>query len=205
MPVHALECIHESGAQRMDVDIDTQSDDKRLNKLVAATVVILSVFMAITKVKDDNIVQAMQKAKSESVDAWTEYQSSRIKLHVDENGLAALRLLETIGVDKAIAGKQAAEYEADITKYKARSAETMAKAKAFEAEYDRLNFHDDQFDMSDAFVSIAVALAAVAALTEAFWLLTVAWGSGAIGMMFGIAGFLGFNLRPEWLAQLLGT
>ena len=186
---------------------DIEGDDKRLNKLVAATVVILTVFMAISKVKDDNIVQAMQKAKSESVDAWTEYQAARIKLHVDENGLAQLRLLEAsmASVDKAIAGKQAAEYESDIKKYQARSAETMAKAKALEAEYDRLNFRDDQFDMSDAFLSIGVALAAVASLSEAFWLLCVAWGSGAIGLMFGVAGFMGFNLRPEWLAQLLGT
>jgi len=189
----------------MDVEVDTASDDKRLNRLVAVTVVILSVFMAISKVKDDNIVQAMQKAKSESVDAWTEYQAARIKLHVDENGLAALRLLETTGVDKALAARQAAEYESDIKKYQARSAETMAKAKALEAEYDRLNFRDDQFDLSDAFLSIGVALAAVAALAETFWLLGVAWGSGAIGLGFGIAGFAGLNLRPEWLAQLLGT
>ena len=187
------------------MDIETQSENKRLNNLVAVTVVILSVFMAITKVKDDNIVQAMQKAKSESVDAWAEYQAARVKLHVDENGLHTLRLLETIGADKVLAGKQAAEYEADIKKYQARSAETMAKAKALEAEYDRLNFRDDQFDMSDAFLSIGVALAAVAALAETFWLLAVAWGSGAIGMMFGTAGFVGLNLRPEWLAQLLGT
>lgn len=186
------------------MDIETESD-KRLNKLVAVTVVILAVFMAVSKVKDDNINQAMQKVKSDSVDAWAEYQSARIKLHVDESGLSTLRLLETIGIDKAIATKQAAEYEADIVKFQARSAETMAKAKALEAEYDRLNFRDDQFDMSDAFLSIGVALAAVAALAETFWLLAVAWGSGTLGMMFGIAGFLGLNLRPEWLAQLLGT
>ncbi len=186
---------------------ESEGDDKRLNKLVATTVVILTVFMAITKVKDDNIVQAMQKAKSESVDAWTEYQAARIKLHVDENGLANLRLLETssVSVDKALAAKQAAEYEADIKKYQGRSAETMAKAKALEAEYDRLNFRDDQFDLSDAFLSIAIALAAVAALTELFWLLAVAWGAGGLGLMFGVAGFAGFGLRPEWLAQLLGT
>ena len=184
---------------------DIEGDNKRLNRLVAATVVILTVFMAISKVKDDNIVQAMQKAKSESVDAWAEYQSTRVKLHVDENGLATLRLLEPVGVDKALAAKQAAGYEADIKKYQARSTETMAKAKKLEAEYDRLNFRDDQFDMSDAFLSIAVALAAVASLTEAFWLLAVAWGSGALGLMFCGAGFLGLNLRPEWLAQLLGT
>jgi ABC-type phosphate transport system auxiliary subunit len=168
--------------------------------------VILTVFMAISKVKDDNINQAMQKAKSESVDAWAEYQAARIKLHVDENGLSTLRLLETTGqIDKTLAAKQAAEYESDIKKYQARSAETMAKAKALEAEYERLNFRDDQFDMSDAFLSIAVALSAVAALVDSFVLLYIAWGAGAFGLFAGIAGFLGLSVRPEWIASLLGT
>jgi hypothetical protein len=190
----------------MDTDVKTESSDKRLSNLVAVTVVILSVFMAVTKIKDDNINQAMQKAKAEAVDAWAEYQAARVKLHVDENGLSHLRLLETAGnFDKALAAKQAAEYEADLKKYEARSAETRAKAEAREKEYDRLNFRDDQFDMSDAFSSIAVAVAAVAALADSFWLLYVAWGSGAIGVLFGIAGFAGLNFRPEWLAQLLGT
>jgi hypothetical protein len=190
----------------MDTDSKTERSDKRLNDLVAVTVVIVSVFMAVSKIKDDNIVQAMQKAKSESVDAWAEYQAARLKLHVDENGLAHLRLLETTGnIDKALAAKQAAEHESDIVKYQARSAETMAKARALENEYDRLNFRDDQFDMSDAFLSIGVALAAVASLVDAYWMLYLAWGAGGLGLMFGIAGFLGWNIRPEWLAVLLGT
>ncbi|MSO66988.1 MAG: DUF4337 domain-containing protein [Pseudolabrys sp.] len=190
----------------MDADIKTESSNKRLNDLVAVSVVILSVFMAVSKIKDDNINQAMQKAKAESVDAWTEYQAARIKLHVDENGLAQLRLLETAGnFDRALAAKQAAEFEADIKKYVARSKETRTKAESLEKEYDRLNFRDDQFDMSDAFTSIAIALAAVAALVDSYWLLYVAWGSGALGMIFGFAGFAGLNFRPEWLAQLLGT
>src|SRR5205809_6779925 len=117
----------------MEVEIKTESGDKRFNNLVAVTVVILSVFMAVSKVKDDNIVQAMQKAKSESVDAWAEYQATRVKLHVDENGLAQLRLLETTGtIDRPLAAKQAAEYESDLKKYQASSTETMAKAKALE-------------------------------------------------------------------------
>lgn len=190
----------------MDTDSKTESSDKRLSNLVAVTVVILSVFMAVTKIKDDNINQAMQKAKAESVDAWSEYQAARVKLHLDENGLAQLRLLETAGnFDRALAAKQAAEYEADIKKYEGRSKETRAKAEGREKEYDRLNFRDDQFDMSDAFSSIAIAVAAVASLVDSFWLLYMAWGSGALGMGFGIAGFLGLNFRPEWLAQLLGT
>jgi hypothetical protein len=181
-------------------------EDKLLNNLVAVTVVLLTVFMAITKTKDDNINQAMQKAKADSVDAWAEYQFARVKLHVDENGLNQLRLLETTSqVDKALAAKQAAEYQADIKKYEDRSKETRAKAERLEAEYERLNFRDDQFDMSDVFLSIAVAVSAVAALVDSFALLYFAWGSGAIGVFFGIAGFANLGFRPEWLASLLGT
>jgi hypothetical protein len=190
----------------MDTDVKTEGSNGRLNDLVAVTVVILTVFGALTKVKDDNINQAMQKAKQESVDAWAEYQAARIKLHVDENGLTQLRLLESAGaIDRALAAKQAADYEADIKKYQGRSVETRAKAERLEAEYDRLNFRDDQFDMSDAFLSIAVAVAAVASLVDSFWLLYVAWASGALGVLGGVAGFVGLGFRPEWIAQLLGT
>ena len=104
----------------MDADVKTDGSDKLLNNLVAVTVVILSVFMAVSKIKDDNVTQAMQKAKQESVDAWAEYQASRIKLHVDENGLTQLRMLETAGnIDRAVAARQAADYETDIKKYEA--------------------------------------------------------------------------------------
>jgi hypothetical protein len=89
----------------MDADVKTDSLDKRLNNLVAVTVVILSVFMAISKI-NDNVTQAMQKAKQESVDAWAEYQASRIKLHVDENALTQLRALESAGnIDRAISAR----------------------------------------------------------------------------------------------------
>ncbi len=184
----------------------SEDSGKRLNDIVAVTVVILTVFLAICKVKDDNINQAMQKAQSEAVDAWAEYQAARLKLHVDENGLSTLRLLETTGtISKELAEKQAAEYQSDIKKYEGRSAETMAKAKAREAEYERLNFHDDQFDFSEAFISIAIAVAAVAALTNAWWLLYIGWASGAVGIVFGVAGFIGLGIHPDWLAKLLGT
>ena len=42
--------------------------------------------------------------------------------------------------------------------------------------------------------------AAVELLREAF-----AWGSGALGIIFGIAGFLNLSLHWDWLAKFLGT
>src|SRR4051812_45639447 len=196
----------EGGATMSDAGELSKGDDKRLNNLVAVTVVLLTVFMAITKTKDDNINQAMQKAKADAVDAWAEYQFARVKLHVDENGLNQLRLLESTGqVNKELAAKQVAEYEADIKKYEGRSKETRAKAERLEAEYDRLNFRDDQFDLSDVFLSIAVAVSAVSALVDSFALLYFAWASGALGLSFGIAGVANWNFRPQLLAGPFGT
>jgi ABC-type multidrug transport system fused ATPase/permease subunit len=191
----------------MDIEVKAEEpSDKRLNNMVAITVVVFAVFTTVSNIKGGNINQAMQKAKTESVDAWSEYQAARIKLHVDENGLSTLRLLESTGqVDKALAAKQAAEYEADIKKYEARSKETRAKAERLEKEYEELNFRDDQFDLSEAFLAMATALAAIAALVELFWVLYVAWAAGAYGLTMGIAGFLGLPLRPVLLAALLGT
>jgi hypothetical protein len=45
----------------------------RLNTWVALTVAILATFMAVCKVKDDNIVQAMQQAQADRVDHWGYY------------------------------------------------------------------------------------------------------------------------------------
>src|SRR5437762_12240175 len=54
----------------------------RLNMAVALAVAILATFMGITKVKDDNIVQAMLQAKSDAVDYWSEFQAKSTKQHL---------------------------------------------------------------------------------------------------------------------------
>ena len=45
----------------------------RLNAIVAVTVAVLATFMGICKVKDDNIVQAMQQAQADKIDHWSYY------------------------------------------------------------------------------------------------------------------------------------
>lgn len=175
---------------------------KRLDKLVAITVVLLSVFMAVTKVKDDNIVQAMHKAKSDAVDTWAEYQSARIKLHSVEHTLVMLKVLPPGGNADELA-KAIADGQKDIERYTARSKETMDKARALEKAYDDMNVRDDQFDSSDVFLSIAIALAAVATLTEIWWLLYVSWASGGLGVALGVAAFSGLGFRMQWLADFL--
>lgn len=187
------------------MDTDAKGASERLNNLVAITVVIISVFMAVSNVKDGNIGQNMALQKADAVDTWSEYQSAKLKLHLAENALAQLDVLASAqGADAALVAKEKARLEGAIGKYTAKSAELMRDAKAHEAEYDALNLHDDQFDMSEAFLSIALALAATAALTSLYWLLYVGWGASALGFVMGMAGFLGANLHSDLVARLLG-
>ena len=66
-----------------------------------------------------------------------------------------------------------------------------------------MNLHDDQFDLSDAALSIAIALYGISALTRKRWLLVMATGLAAFGMFFSLAGFAGWSTHPDFLARLL--
>ncbi len=59
----------------MEIEISAEATDKRLNRAVAITVVLLSVATGLGNIKDGNIVQNMQQAKADSVDRWNEYLS----------------------------------------------------------------------------------------------------------------------------------
>src|SRR4051812_39279849 len=73
-----------TGSLHMEVELKAEGRARALNNAVAITVVALSVFMAVSKIKDDNIVQAMQAAKADALDTWNEYQAERLKLHFAE-------------------------------------------------------------------------------------------------------------------------
>ena len=68
----------------MEIEVSAEAKDKSLNRKVAITVVVLSVFMGLCGIKDGNIVQAMAQAQSASVDKWNEYQATKTKQHVAE-------------------------------------------------------------------------------------------------------------------------
>lgn len=185
----------------MEVEVSAEAKDKRLNRLVAITVVTLSVFSGLCNIKDGNIVQGMQAAQSASVDRWNEYQASRTKLHIAENSRMELAALAT---DPAKIAPLLAELDRNIAKYRAEGPKLSEEAKAQADQYDALNVHDDQFDASEAMISTAISLAAVGALCESFGLLAGSWIIGVFGMFLGICGFAKWGFHPDVLSNFLG-
>jgi hypothetical protein len=183
------------------MEVELKAEHARLNAYVAVTVAILSVISAISNVKNSNIAQQMAFAKGNSVDVWNEYQATKIKLHTDEDAVG------TIGLSSGNDAARAAEVkrlQSKIAKYTAESKELMEKAKSEDEHYDRLDLHHEQFDMVEALNSIGIALAAVAALTDFFWLLCVSWGFGACGIAMAMLAFSGSNFHPDFFMRWLG-
>src|SRR6267142_4969614 len=187
----------------------TVTEDKKprahLNTLVAISVALLATFMGICKVKDDNIVQAMQQAQADKIDNYSWYQARNIREEVARATVAQLT------AQAAAAPPQAqAVYQEQIKTYQALAQEQAEKKKIQQADadkadktYNELNYHDDQFDLSDAMLALAISLMAVTALTQKRWLFVLAMFPTVFGVIMGLAGLLGWHLHPDSLTKLL--
>jgi len=191
--------------ETVDAARDAPARPARLNAAVAVSVALLSTVMGVCKVKDDNIVQAMQQAQADKVDHWAFYQARNLREEVAKATLVQLRLQAA-----ALPESQRAAHAQAIAQYQQLAQEQLRKkeelrlqAAADQQTYDSLNYRDDQFDLADASIAIAISLLAVASLTQLWWLFGLAMVPAAFGTLMGIAGLAGWRLHPGFLAQLL--
>jgi hypothetical protein len=180
-----------------------------LNTLVALAVAVTATFMALCNVKAGNTVQAMQQEQTAAVDAWAYYQAKSTKQNIAEAMTDELSTLRDTAVglgpeQRRIYDERIAAYAARARQYEQEKGDIRAQAQGHEAEYRRLNVHDDQFDLAEACLSITVALLGVTALTRKKWLLGVALAFGGFGVFMGLAGFARLPVHPGFLVQLLG-
>jgi hypothetical protein len=174
----------------------------RLNMTVAVTVALLSTFMGICKVKDDNIVQGMQQAQANKLDHWAFYQARNVREEVARATLLQLRL-QADGAPRPERYTAAiARYEGLVAEQEKKKLELKAQADQDQKDYDAANFRDDQFDLSDAFLALSVALLAVTSLTRQRWLYGLAMVPTAFGVLMGLAGLCGWAIHPSWLSSL---
>ncbi len=177
----------------------------RLNAAVAITVAVLATFMGICKVKDDNIVQAMQQAQADKIDHWAFYQARNLRQEVAEATVTQIELSKLTAPAAA-----ASVHDAASQRYLALAKEQAQKKDGLKALaeqdqkiYDALNYRDDQFDLSDALIAIAIAMLAVTALTRLWALYWASLVPTGLGVLMGVAGLTSLPIHPEALIKLL--
>ena len=181
-----------------DKETDSVADQKsHLNTWVALAVALLATFMGVCKVKDDNIVQAMQQAQADRLDHWSYYQA---RVNREETAKSTVELLKLNNVDHK-ADEAIKTYEARAQDLESKKEELKKQAELDQKKYDDLNYRDDQFDLSDAL--LAIAMLAVTSLTNKRWLFIAALVPTLFGVIMGIAGLVGWQIHPDALIRLL--
>jgi hypothetical protein len=200
-----IDPIESANSAAEDTATVRDRDRARLNSRVAITVALLATFLGVCKVKDDNIVQAMQQAQADRLDHWNFYQARNIRQEVASATVAPLKLAAA-----AAPAAQQEAYRAAIASYEAlvvdqakKKEELRLQAEADQKTYDALNYRDDQFDLSDALIALAISLLALTALTHKTWLYWMALVATVGGVVMGLAGLLGWHLHPDALSRLL--
>jgi hypothetical protein len=180
----------------------------RLNSVIALAVAVTATFTALCNVKDGNVVQAMEQDQAGAVDQWSYYQAKGTKQNLAEAVLDQMSLERELRPDlpadgRARLDKKIAEYAASVKKFEEEKLQIKAKAEDLQRDYDRLNVHDDQFDLAEALMSVAIALFGITALTRKKALLGFAAFLAGVGIFFGLAGFLQWRIHPDFLTRLL--
>lgn len=183
-----------------------ESDKSRLNTCIAILVSFAAAFLSVAHVKSDNIVQSIYAIQNQLVDQWAYFQAKGTKenmalMMVDQ--LHALKDITSAPEAKAALEARAKDYEEKASKYVKEKAEIEKRARALEAQQSGLQGFDDEFDLCEASMSVALALFAMTALTQKRWLLVLAILLGIYGTVYGGAALLGFTLKPGPIAQML--
>ncbi len=184
---------------------DAAADAKgRLNTLIAITVALLATFMGVCKVKDDNLVQAMQQAQADRVDHWSYYQARVIREEVARATADQLRAqAAALPAGRAALLAAATRYDSLAATEATKKAEVRRQAEEDQKAYDALNYRDDQFDLADALAAIAISLFAITSLTQKRWLYGVALVPTTVAVVMGLAGLLQWHLHSDTLARWL--
>jgi hypothetical protein len=195
--------------EKIQDEVQDHAGESRFNGFIALFVAVVATFMALCNVKDGNVVQAMQQSQAKAVDQWAYYQSKSTKQHIAENSADMLKVQLEMnpGLKAEVRARveaRIAAQEAAARKYEKEKEQIRAVAEGAAKDYDAMNIHDDQFDLAEACLSVAVALAGVTVLTKKRWLFGVAGVFACLGLLYGLAGFFHWNLHSDLMAKILG-
>jgi 3-oxoacyl-(acyl-carrier-protein) synthase len=175
------------------------ASESKINSRVAIFVAITATFMAICNIKDGNIVQGMAQAQARSIDSWSYFQAKSTKEAIAANTLDMLKV-QTVDNNGDVAKK----LEDKINGYEKEKEQIKSEAEGYQKQYDDLNVFDDQFDMTEALLSISISLFGVTALTQKKWLLYFGGAVCLVGFILGLTAFMKISLHSDFVSRILG-
>ena len=197
----AAELIAELKEERSE-----QQHEDRFNRGAALLIAVMAAVLAVGGLGGGNATDDMIISNIRASDTWAFYQAKNVRQTMYEIEVADLesRLPLETGADRAALEARIAEYQATVARYDDEpdpdapadplrgegKKQLMAQAQAFEAARDVAAAKDDNFDLAEVALQLALVLGSVAILATNRAILTASAVLGALGSVLTLNGFL---------------
>ncbi|HEV2914436.1 MAG TPA: DUF4337 domain-containing protein [Pyrinomonadaceae bacterium] len=192
-----------------------RTEDDKFRARSALIIAFMAMLLAITSLGGGNAAEDIMNNNIQASDTWAFYQAKSIRQ--TSNKLAAETLeAELLLHQSSLAPEIRQELQKKIDKFKETAdryenepdknepnnplkgegrQQLSARAKDFEAQRNRAQQQDPNFDFAEALFQIAIVLASVAILSMSRLILKVSLVAGAVAFILMLNGyFLFFNL-----------
>jgi Domain of unknown function (DUF4337) len=190
-----------------EVPVEPPSEGGSLNTAVGVCVVLLATFLGICSVKGNNIGQQMQLKQADRNNNWAWFQARNVRLAVYETTADELSIPRPneSATERQAREDKAAEYRKRAKSQEEKSEQQKADAEQAQKEYEELSAKDDQFDLTEAALTIGLAMMGVTALLKRWWLFGLALVPATSGVAMGVAGFAGADTSSPAIKWMIGV
>ena len=178
----------------------------------ALMIAFLAAVLAVGGLGGGNATDDLIGNNIRASDTWAFYQAKNVRQTVYQIAVADIEAQLAAGgmspEARAGAEKRLADYKATVARYDSEpdaeapndptrgegKKELRAQAEAFEQARERAAAQDDNFDMAEVFLQLALVLGSVAILAVNRWVLILSAALGILGTLLTVNGF--FLLVP---------
>jgi hypothetical protein len=172
----------------------------------ALLIAIMAAILAVGGLGGGNATDDMIGNNIKASDSWAFYQAKNVRqtmYEIEAENLKA-ELPGLSGEARSAAEARIKDYEATIARYDSEpdpkapndplagegKKEISARAKAFEAAFDEASARDNNFDLAEVALQLALVLGSVAILAVNRWILGLSLALGIAGSLLTLNGFL---------------
>jgi Domain of unknown function (DUF4337) len=171
----------------------------------ALLIALLAAVLAVGGLGGGNATDDMIGNNIKASDTWAFYQAKNIRQTMYEIEAGKLKGELAAGAvpaaERAAAEARLKDYEATVKRYDSEpdprdpskgegKKELAAQAKAYEAAFEEASARDNNFDLAEVALQLALVLGSVAILAVNRWILGLSLALGVVGSLLTLNGFL---------------
>ncbi|HEX2763881.1 MAG TPA: DUF4337 domain-containing protein [Allosphingosinicella sp.] len=190
--------IHEDRAENAAAE--------KFRNRAALLIAILAAVLAIGGLGGGNATDDMVANNIKASDSWAFYQAKNVRQTIYEVAVDDLKgqLPSLSGEARAEAEKRLADYRATVARYDSEpdpkapgdplagegKKEIKARAQSYEQAFEQASARDNNFDLAEVALQLALVLGSVAILAVNRWILGLSLALGVVGSLLTLNGFL---------------